>query len=130
MTSEFKELFDDCHIKYEDGNVKDSLLCIDSKPLLQRFMELLKLTLQISNVVYDRDYIISPVLNNNNEFYCSESYITDTNANIPCCVDSNGSYNLARKGLIFLNRIKEAKDVTEVSTYISNEEWLDYIQNN
>lgn len=130
MTSEFKELFDDCHIKYEDGNVKDSLLCIDSKPLLQRFMELLKLTLQISNVVYDRDYIISPVLNNNNEFYCSKSYITDTNANIPCCVDSNGSYNLARKGLIFLNRIKEAKDVTEVSTYISNEEWLDYIQNN
>ena len=93
-------------------------------------MGLLSLTLQMRNSIsknVDVDYLISPVKNSNGEFYDSRNY--DITSSLPCDADSNGAYNIARKGLWAINQIKQADDETKANISIKNSEWLQYAQN-
>ena len=71
----------------------------------------------------DEDYILSPVKGNLG-YYDSRDY--DTNSKLPCDADANGAYNIARKGIVMINKMRSNPDVFRNATKISNEEWFEY----
>lgn len=128
LTQEFKSLFDNSGIDY-NLNLKEQILSKDDKSFYKALIGLLSLTLQMRNSVSgngDIDYLISPVKNSNGEFYDSRNY--DLTSSLPCDADSNGAYNIARKGLWAVNQIKQAEDETKAKISIKNSEWLQYAQ--
>ena len=76
------------------------------------------------------DYLISPVANENGEFYDSRNY-KGTNAALPCDADANGAYNIARKGLMLIEQMRNTEDdkLNKIKYNITEKEWLDYVQN-
>lgn len=133
LTDEFKSLFNEFGIDYK-GNLKDSILSISNADFYRRLIKLLSLTLQMRNSITgstlpEDDYLISPVANENGEFYDSRNY-KGTNAALPCDADANGAYNIARKALWAINVLKDTPDdmLNKAKLSITNAEWLEYTQ--
>lgn len=133
LTDEFKSLFDEFGIDYK-GNLKDSILSISNADFYGRLIKLLSLTLQMRNSITgstlpEDDYLISPVANENGEFYDSRNY-KGTNAALPCDADANGAYNIARKALWAIDILKDTPDdmLNSAKLSITNAEWLEYTQ--
>lgn len=133
LTDEFKSLFDEFGIDYK-GNLKDSILSISNAYFYRRLIKLLSLTLQMRNSITgstlpEDDYLISPVANENGEFYDSRNY-KGTNAALPCDADANGAYNIARKALWAIDVLKDTADdmLNSAKLSITNAEWLEYTQ--
>ena len=133
LTDEFKSLFDEFGIDYK-GNLKDSILSISNADFYGRLIKLFSLTLQMRNSITgstlpEDDYLISPVANENGEFYDSRNY-KGTNAALPCDADANGAYNIARKALWAINVLKDTPDdmLNKAKLSITNAEWLEYTQ--
>ena len=133
LTDEFKSLFNEFGIDYM-GNLKDSILSISNADFYKRLIKLLSLTLQMRNSITastlpEDDYLISPVANENGEFYDSRNY-KGTNAALPCDADANGAYNIARKALWAINVLKDTPDdmLNKAKLSITNAEWLEYTQ--
>ena len=80
-------------------------------------------TLQMRNSVpnTDEDYLVSPVMNKNGEFYDSRS----CNDTLPKNADANGAYHIALKGLYLIKNVFDAggKDLK-----ISHEDWFKFAQ--
>ena len=76
----------------------------------------------------DREYdrLISPVLNDKGEFFDTAT----ADKTLPQDADANGAYNIARKGLMFIDIIKETedKDLKMPKLFIKNKDWLNYVQ--
>ena len=70
------------------------------------------------------DYLISPVMNSTGTFYDSRKGLPG----LPKDADANGAYNIARKGLMVVQKIREADDVMKAQTLIKNEDWLAFAQ--
>ena len=89
-------------------------------------MQFMKLLLQLRNskAGTDEDYILSPVADENGIFYDSRS----CGDQLPENADANGAYNIARKGLMMIEQIKEAKDLDNLKFDISNKSWLNFAQ--
>lgn len=133
LTDEFKSLFNEFGIDYKD-NLKNSILSISNADFYKRLIKLLSLTLQMRNSITgstlpEDDYLISPVENENGEFYDSRNY-KGTNAALPCDADANGAYNIARKALWAINVLKDTPDdmLNKAKLSITNAEWLEYTQ--
>lgn len=133
LTDEFKSLFDEFGIDYK-GNLKDSILSTSNADFYRRLIKLLSLTLQMRNSITgstlpEDDYLISPVANENGEFYDSRNY-KGTNAALPCDADANGAYNIARKALWAIDILKGTPDdmLNSAKLSITNAEWLEYTQ--
>lgn len=133
LTDEFKSLFNEFGIDYK-GNLKDSILSISNADFYGRLIKLFSLTLQMRNSITgstlpEDDYLISPVANENGEFYDSRNY-KGTNAALPCDADANGAYNIARKALWAINVLKDTPDdmLNKAKLSITNAEWLEYTQ--
>lgn len=129
LTDEYKRLFERYGIKYEDGkDLKKQLLAIDDKSFYEEVIRLFQRTLQMRNSSADgtRDYIISPVLNKDGEFFNSE----DSDASRPKDADANGAYNIARKGLWVLEQIRNTQSGEKLNLAMSNAQWLEYAQKN
>ncbi len=138
LTTEFKKLFEKYGINL--NNIKSEILTkADSKFFKSEgkdgyfgFMYLFKLMLQMRNSKTGStdskdDYIISPVKNAKGIFYDSRK----DDDKLPIDADANGAYNIARKGLMLLNRIKETTEDNPRFDYkISNVDWLNYVQEN
>lgn len=131
-TEELKKLFTENSIDYTNGNLKDSIVDINSGKFQKSLMYFFKVILQMRNsktnsVKPEDDYIISPVMDENGEFFDSRN----TNSNLPDCADANGAYNIARKGLMIVNRIKNTPedDLKKIDLFIMNKDWLKYAQN-
>lgn len=132
LTDEFKNLFDKYGINYR-GNLKSQIVMQNEKQFFENLLHLLSLTLQMRNSItrnVDVDYLISPVRNADGKFYDSREYETVDNPSLPANADANGAYNIARKGLWAIERIREAEDITKVKLSISNKEWLEFAQSN
>ena len=127
LTEEFENLFNEFSIDKND--IKGSILRLpeDKKKFFETFMYLFKLTIQLRNSKTGslEDYILSPVKNAKGEFFDSRKCGED----LPKDADANGAYNIARKGLMLINRIKETAENKKVDYAISNAEWLEYVQN-
>jgi len=82
------------------------------------------LQLRNSNSAKGEDFIHSPVV----PFFDSRVYEQEgrqpngiDNTNMPTCGDANGAYNIARKGLMMVERIKTNMEKPDL--YIPDEEW-------
>lgn len=128
LSEELKKLFKENNIDIESQNLKNDILNIEGKKFWESFINLFRLMLQMRNSITgtEKDYIISPVADENGRFY-----ISGENDRLPKDADANGAYNIARKGLWIIKRIKETSDdkLKNVKLAISNREWLQFIQN-
>lgn len=133
LTSNFKKLFDIYNMDY--NNLKEDIIkkadskffnAKEEKDGFYGFSILFKLLVQLRNSVSNskEDYILSPVKTKNGFFYDSRNNA----GKYPENADANGAYNIARKGLIIINRIKNKKDNESFNYIIKNEDWLTYVQ--
>lgn len=128
LTLTLKKLFDEYQINYNEA-LKSQIIAQTDKSFFVRFFDILKLTLQMRNSVTgngDIDYIISPVEYAEGKFYDSRK----KDIKLPLDADANGAYNIARKTLMIIKRIKEANDLTSVEMSIKNADWLEFAQKN
>jgi CRISPR-associated protein Cpf1 len=125
-TELLKGAFESVGIAYGDGhNLIDDICAIKSKDFYEKVLHALKLALQMrnSNSKTGDDYIISPVLNINGEFFDSRNY-SGVDADMPTDADANGAYHIAKKCLWAIDNIKAGNN--KIS--ITKKEWLEYMQ--
>lgn len=123
LTQEFKDVFKELDIDIK-GNLKNIICNITDKKYLERMMYLMKLLVQLRNSVSNSeiDYLLSPVCENG-VFY--DSRVCDST--LPQDADANGAYNIARKGLMLINRIQDCKN-NKPDLKITNSDWLQFVQ--
>lgn len=131
LTDRFIELFNNNGIDYTATDLVKPISSKNQKSDSQFHKELLALfglTLQMRNSKSgtEEDYIISPVPDKKGCFYDSRNGIGE----LPIDADANGAYNIARKGLIIIDRIKAAnkEELRKTNLLIKNKEWLEYAQ--
>lgn len=126
-TEELKKLFISSGINYDSVNLKEEILKIDNAEFYNSLFNTLKLILQMRNSITNSevDYLISPVKNKSGKQYNSDDAKIYCEK-LPYDADSNGAFNIARKGLMIVDRIKEG--LTDKLTVISNKDWLGYAQ--
>lgn len=127
LTDEFKRILGEAGIDIHE-NLKDAICNLEGKrrKYLEPLMQFMKLLLQLRNSRKnpEEDYILSPVADENGVFYDSRS----CGDKLPENADANGAYNIARKGLMLIRQIKEAKEFGKVKYDISNKAWLNFAQ--
>lgn len=125
LTEKFKNLFNQYSINL--SNIQEDIQKQTDRNFFNEIIYLFKLTLQMRNSITNSeiDYILSPIKGKNGNFYDSRNKI-DT---LPKDADANGAYNIARKGLMLVNQIKQANDITKFKCKpITNAEWLEFVQ--
>ena len=129
ITNEYKKLFNEYGIDYKAGNFINAIESNNEKSFHQKLLGLFRLTLQMRNSIpgTDVDYILSPVANAKGVFFDSRR----AEENLPKDADANGAYNIARKGLLMIDRIKKSPEdrISNINLAISNKEWMRYAQN-
>ena len=125
LTDEFKRILGEVGIDIHE-NLKEAICKLEDKKHLEPLMQFMKLLLQLRNsrTNPEEDYILSPVADENGRFYDSRSCGDE----LPENADANGAYNIARKGLMMIEQIKEAKDLDNLKFDISNKSWLNFAQ--
>lgn len=127
LTDEFKKILGEAGIDIH-VNLKEAICNLEGERQknLEPLMQFMKLLLQLRNsrAGTDEDYILSPVADENGIFYDSRS----CGEQLPENADANGAYNIARKGLMLIRQIKEAKELDKVKFDISNKAWLNFAQ--
>ncbi len=129
ITNEFKTLFEKNNINFKcKKDIKDEILKIEEKVFWEDFIRLFKLMVQIRNseIKSEKDYIISPIMDENGLFFDSRL----NKEKMPKNADANGAYNIARKGLWIIEQIKNTPDdkLKKVKLAISNKDWLNFAQ--
>lgn len=124
LTEKFNKLFNEYNINL--SSIKNSMLAINQPAFYKEFTYLFKLMLQIRNSKKDtlEDYILSPVKNSSGEFFDSRI----ASKSLPNDADANGAYNIARKGIILIERIKTTPVGERIDYQITNEEYLQNLQ--
>ena len=123
-------LFNRYGIEYhgvKEGVLKEQILAQNDKGFFVELYDALNLILQMRNHDHGADYLISPVMNSSGEFFDSR----EAGPGLPDNIEANGSYNIARKGLWMLDKIREADDdrLGRENLAMSNQEWLKFAQN-
>lgn len=139
VTQEYISLFDNYNIDYLTADILvqiNNLATEKNEKFFSKFITLFNLICQIRNTnphtinENESDYIQSPI----EPFF--DSRIADTfGTNLPKNGDENGAFNIARKGIIILEKItkhtianKEInKEINWQDLYISQKEWDDFI---
>lgn len=130
-TEKLKALFDEHGIDFR-SNLKEKIVSMGNKDFYKKLIGLLNLTLQMRNSITGDtkvDYLISPVRDNNGNFFDSRNFEGNVNAALPGNADANGAYNIARKALWAVNQIKASEDVFKARTSIGKKEWLAFVEN-
>lgn len=126
LTDEFKAFFEkygmDIHSDLQSEIEKQ-----DRKDFFEELLHLFRLTLQMRNSKTGTavDYMQSPVADENGSFYNSD----ECDGSLPENADANGAYNIARKGLMIIDKIKHSEDMKKIDLKVSNKEWLNFAQN-
>ena len=131
LTQKFEVFFGKNNITYGDGaNLISQITAKTEKSFFEELLYLFKLTLQMRNSVTgtEEDYLISPVMNAKGTFYDSRDYEKLENPTLPKDADANGAYNIARKGIILLDKINKADLSKKVDLFQTNREWLQFAQ--
>jgi len=79
----------------------------------------------------DDNFLLSPVRNEQDEHFDSRKYQSEENPDMPKDADANGAYNIARKGIVMYEHIRQwikdgkpkFKKTTDLDLYISDTEW-------
>lgn len=125
LTEEFKALFAKHDVDIR-GNLKEAIVQQSSASFFEQLMRLLRLTMQMRNSVTGTniDYIISPVTNSDGSFFDSRN----GDPALPQDADANGAYNIARKGLLMIEQLKQSDDPNALRFDLSNNRWLQFAQ--
>lgn len=125
LTKDLKQLFAQYDIDI-NGNLKEAISNQTEKTFFVELLGLLKLTLQMRNSITrtETDYLISPVADENGNFYDSRT----CGPSLPENADANGAFNIARKGLMIIEQIKASDDLSKLKFDISNKSWLNFAQ--
>lgn len=125
LTDKFKQVLAKQNIDIS-SDIKTQIISKDSKDFFVDLLHCLKLTLQMRNSITgtEIDYLISPVMNADGNFYDSRTCGNE----LPNNADANGAYNIARKGLWVVDQIKKTEDLKKLRLAITNKEWLQYAQ--
>ena len=147
LTETIKLLLKDNEINYADGHdIRIDMEKMDEDKKSEFFAQLLylyKLTVQMRNsyteaeeqekgISYDK--IISPVINDEGDFFDSDNYkeSDDKECKMPKDADANGAYCIALKGLYEVLKIKSEwteDDFDRNCLKLPHAEWFDFIQN-
>lgn len=128
ITEQIKSHLEGQCIDIRQNDLRESICNVNSASFFQEILSDIKLVLQIRNSSKEEDYMISPVKNSSGEFFDTRMY-NEANSFLPKDADANGAYNIARKGLLLLERIRNANK-GKVQLTITNKEWLNYAQKN
>lgn len=75
----------------------------------------------------DDNFLLSPVRNEQGEHFDSRIYEKQENPKLPKDADANGAYNIARKGIVMYEHIKQwvtnGKPKDDLDLYVSDKEW-------
>ncbi len=119
-------------INFEDKDKDKDIISLidkinDSKKikLLKVVFDAFKYSVQLRNHDNIQDYIISPVADENGNYYNSND-VAIKNLKLPDNGDANGAFNIARKGLLLTERISNSDD-SKADLKIKNEDWIDFI---
>ncbi len=125
LTEEFKRAFASAGIDIH-GNIKEAVCALAERRFLEPLMHLMKLLLQMRNSITnsETDYLLSPVADENGNFYDSRC----SGDALPKDADANGAYNIARKGLWAVRQIQESTEGQKPNLAIKNKEWLNFAQ--
>lgn len=136
---EVSEDMRECILNYnlaEHPSISDELKKAENKDFFEELFKHIRYIVQLRNSDPDasdekeKDYIISPVIKTDGKYYLSSNYLNadspekQEKAKLPVDSDANGAYNIARKGIIILQQIREEKK----SLKISEKEWLAFAQ--
>lgn len=132
-TDELRKAFDVNGVHYSDGHdligdisrlehTNSNITMMDE--IYRAFCHILQMRNSSSET--GEDYILSPVFGPNG-YYDSRNY--DVNGVLPCDADANGAYNIARKGLLIIEKLKAQPNKNKPNMTISNDEWIWYCQN-
>ncbi|MBQ3379108.1 MAG: type V CRISPR-associated protein Cas12a/Cpf1 [Clostridia bacterium] len=126
VTKHLKALFDGNDIDWKRGDIKEEILNQNGARFFAELISDLRLVfaLRYSSASVGRDFILSPVADENGVFFSSEAGADG----LPADADANGAFNIARKGLWVLEQIDRAEGYGDWTTKISNAEWLRYVQ--
>ena len=132
LTKNLKEFFDKYGIDYKSGeDIKSIIISQTDAAFFKEIVRLFNAILKIRNSIStfhaeeknipekDRDFILSPVANDNGEFFDSRK----SNDKKPKDADANGAYHIALKGLLLIDKIKNKDDRLN----IENKEWFEFI---
>lgn len=125
LTEKIKLLFEKYRIDLS-SNLKEEIMNRTEKEFFIEFVSLFKLVLQMRNswTGTDVDYLVSPVCDENCVFYDSRK-VDNT---LPQNADANGAYNIARKGMLLLDKIRKNSSDKKIDFSITNKEWLSFAQ--
>lgn len=135
LTDRFKSLLEEYHIEYHDKEIKDALITGKNldKNFYERLYALFRLILQMRNskTGSETDFMLSSVKNKYGYFYDSRK--SEVAHMLPDNADANGAYNIARKGLMVVEKIRvldkdKIKNIKWKDLTITQEEWLSYAQ--
>ena len=131
LTKAFKEHFEAYGVDISK-DLREQINTQNKKEFFEELLRLLRLTLQMRNSMpsSDIDYLVSPVADDTGCFFDSRKQAElKENAVLPMNADANGAYNIARKGLLAIRKMKqEENDSAKISLAISNKEWLKFAQ--
>jgi len=99
-------------------NIKEQILERDDKPFFASLLEILNNVFRMNNGHGDENFFVSPVKNDKGLFFDSR-----ISKEIPC-TDANAAYNMARKMVISIEKIKNE----ETKTIPTTAEYLERIQ--
>lgn len=134
ITDELKKIFGENNINYQDGHnligdiVKAENITQTKNSFFDKILNCINLTVKMVNLSNNRenDYIISPVKNQNEEYFDTRY----ADEKLPQCPDANGAYNIALKGLLLIQRIQNHDEKKgKIKLAISNNDWLSFMQN-
>jgi len=131
LTEKFIKFFEKYKIDVQSGRCLKDLICMQTqKEFFEELLYLFKLTLQMRNSKTNtkEDYLISPVADANGKFYDSREYEKIEKPLLPKNTDANNTYNIARKRIMIIDKIKNADNFKKPDLIITNKEWLQFAQ--
>lgn len=115
LTESLKKLFDKHGIEYQTGkDIKEAICCKREKEYKKELKRIFFLMLSLRNTIKveekQLDYIVSPVRASDGRFYDSREYEKENSYILPTCGDANGAYNIARKGILTIQKLESGSD--------------------
>lgn len=126
LTEAIAALLNKESVEYRSGrDLREDIAAFSGESIsaLMHYFNIL-MKMRYSSAADQVDFILSPVANSDGVFYDSRC----CDDSLPKDADANGAFNIARKGLWILQQINQEDNVMDARLAISNEEWLQFIQ--